>query len=158
MVATNPTWKTAAIACGDIDGTPFTPMSMRAALPAPPPQASPPRPNVLWADQSYRRFSSVSGAGDGNVDVITANTGEDTQLFWGEGDGDFDISTATLDSVIDKRCVADEWGGESCGLVPGQQETVSLFDYDEDGDLDVFIGAFLLTNNGDKTFRSPSSS
>ena len=111
-------------------------------------------------------------AGDGFIDVVTANDGADAQVFWGDGSGNkFTVSTATLNSVIDTRPTSRRrrlnagvpgggggggGGGDDDGGIPAESltghKTLELFDYDGDGVLDVILGWAVLKSNGDRTF------
>ena len=99
-------------------------------------------------------------AGDGNIDVVTANDGEDSQVFWGDGSGDvFTESAATLNSVINDRSVVHSAHGADSDVKIVDDDlkghtTLELFDYDGDGVLDVLLGPFVLKSNGDRTFTS----
>ena len=99
-------------------------------------------------------FRPPPTAGDGNVDVVTANSGQDSQVFWGDGSGNvFTESAATLNSVIDRRTVTTSNGDAKidAGNLKGHK-TLELFDYDGDGVLDVLLGFAVLKSNGDRTF------
>ena len=97
--------------------------------------------------------------GDGNIDIVTANADEDSQVFWGDGSGNvFTESAATLNSIIDKRTTKDTSDPPQDVVIAGNDlkghTTLELFDYDGDGVLDVLLGPFVLKSNGDRTFTS----
>ncbi|MFQ5641119.1 MAG: FG-GAP repeat domain-containing protein, partial [bacterium] len=88
---------------------------------------------VTWADYNN----------DGNVDLFVPNTvHEDNFLYLNNGDG-------TFTKIISSTIVNDSGIGNS--------EDATWGDYDNDGDLDVFIAYMdpnnqLHSNNGDGTF------
>jgi len=83
---------------------------------------------------------------DGDLDLFVANWGENNFLYQNNGDGSF--------TRITEGAIVNEWGFSSGGC---------WGDYDNDGDLDLFVANywnennFLYQNNGDGSFTKITS-
>jgi hypothetical protein len=107
---------------------------------------------VSTSDSSWRTMNLACGDidGDGKIDLVTTNAGQKSKLFWGDGTGGFTENGFTLDSIAlsgPQNFVANTGA-------PGVL-MVALFDYDGDGDLDVWLGMRILRNDGNRAFSEP---
>ena len=126
------------------------------------------RPDVLYRNDGLGAFTDVSLAAGIRDDLHTAAEG----VTWGDfdNDGDLDLFVANIDAA--DRLYRNEGDGtfinvtETAGVgYTGRSVGVSWADYDNDGDLDLYVGVqisppntpnILYRNNGDGTFANVS--
>ena len=123
--------------------------------------------NALWRNEGEGNFANVTDAAHLGQEHFLANGGNSTAAAWADydNDGDLDLYVADFydqDYLLENEAgIFTEVGRNALGIDTekrGSETSVAWGDYDNDGYLDVYLGAYYfenelyLNNAGDATF------